>query len=133
MCCSSTLNLLGLSYPSHLNRHHFLPSKFPVVLDVLVPVKPPTPTIVSGGIRDYSFDINMPAHHNPNGPIRYFYFSSPILAHLHIEGSVTQKRNSIFCQNEYLISKCSKKCGFSRKHRDLTPPNTPLKLMASET
>ncbi|XP_030851637.1 uncharacterized protein LOC100890328 [Strongylocentrotus purpuratus] len=37
-----------------------------------VPVKPATPTIVSGGIRDYSFDINIPAYHNPNGPISCF-------------------------------------------------------------
>eukprot|EP00057_Strongylocentrotus_purpuratus_P013509 XP_011667983.1 PREDICTED: uncharacterized protein LOC100890084 isoform X3 [Strongylocentrotus purpuratus] len=37
-----------------------------------VPVKPPTPTIVSGGIRDYSFDINIPAYRNPNGPISCF-------------------------------------------------------------
>ena len=42
----------------------------------------------------------------------------------HIEGSVTQRRNFIFCQNEYLISKCSEKCGLSRKHKDLTPRNT---------
>ena len=40
----------------------------------------------------------------------------------YIEGSVTQRSNSIFCQNE-------EKCGLSRKHKDLTP----LKSMASET
>ena len=50
-----------------------------------------------------------------------------------IEGLVTQRCNSIFCQNEYLISKCSEKCGLSRKHKDSTPPKTPLKSMASET
>eukprot|EP00057_Strongylocentrotus_purpuratus_P013512 XP_011667986.1 PREDICTED: uncharacterized protein LOC105440018 [Strongylocentrotus purpuratus] len=37
-----------------------------------VPVKPATPTIVSDGIKDYSFDINIPAYHNPNGPISCF-------------------------------------------------------------
>eukprot|EP00057_Strongylocentrotus_purpuratus_P025140 XP_011679614.1 PREDICTED: uncharacterized protein LOC105445575 [Strongylocentrotus purpuratus] len=37
-----------------------------------VPVKPATPTIVSGGKRDYSFDMNIPAYHNPNGSISCF-------------------------------------------------------------
>ena len=44
---------------------------------------------------------------------------------VHTEGSVTQRRNSIFCQNEYLTSKCSEKCGLSRIHKDLTPPSIP--------
>ena len=34
------------------------------------------------------------------------------ILHIHVKGSVTQRRNSIFCQNKFLISKCSEKVGF---------------------
>ncbi|XP_054765098.2 uncharacterized protein LOC129271866 [Lytechinus pictus] len=33
-----------------------------------VPMKPTRP-VINGGVTDYSFDINVPNYHNPNGPI----------------------------------------------------------------
>ena len=39
--------------------------------------------------------------------VQVFHPVKEILCVANIEGSVTQRRNSIFCQNEYLKSKCS--------------------------
>eukprot|EP00057_Strongylocentrotus_purpuratus_P023084 XP_011677558.1 PREDICTED: uncharacterized protein LOC105444681 [Strongylocentrotus purpuratus] len=61
-----------------------------------VPVKPATPTIVSGGIRDYSFDINIPAYHNPNGPISCF---EVVVVQLYDEATSINSNDNAYSNN----------------------------------